>query len=83
MSDNQPFGLGTGVMHQGKHSLSFFQVIGSVFASFFGVQSSEKRQRDFSQGRARDFIVAGILITVLFVLLVWGIVKLVTSLAVA
>jgi len=61
--------------------LGFFQVAGSVLASFFGVQKNETRERDFSRGRARDFIVVGILLTLLFILAVWGVVQLVMSVA--
>jgi hypothetical protein len=64
-----------------KKPLSFLQVIGSVFASFLGVQKGENRERDFTHGRPRDFIIAGLLMTALFVLLVWGVVKLVTVVA--
>lgn len=63
--------------------LNFLQVFTSVIASFFGVQSTEKRERDFARGRARDFILIGLLLTVAFVLVVWGIVKLVLSLTVS
>ena len=63
--------------------LNIFQVFASVVASFFGVQSNEKRARDFTQGRARDFIIVGVVLTVLFILVVFGIVKLVMSLAMA
>lgn len=62
--------------------LSLLQVFSSVIASFFGVRSNDKRERDFSQGRARDFIIVGLLLTVVFVLLVWGLVSLVMRLAV-
>ncbi len=68
-------------MSEEKKSLSFFQVIGSVLASFLGVQKNENRARDFTHGRARDFIIAGVVVTLAFVLLVWGVVKLVTRLA--
>jgi hypothetical protein len=44
-------------------SLTFFQMVGSVMASFFGVQSAEKRERDFTHGRAKHFIAVGILMT--------------------
>lgn len=44
-------------------SLTFLQMVGSVMASFFGVQSSEKRERDFTYGRAKHFIAVGILMT--------------------
>ena len=65
-----------------EKKLTLFQVFTSVFASFFGVQSNDRRERDFSRGRARDFIIVGVILTALFILLVFGIVKLVMSLAV-
>ena len=55
------------------------QIILSVLASFFGVQSSKNRQRDFSHGKPIHFIITGLLLTVAFVLLVWGVVNLVLS----
>lgn len=50
-------------MSEGNERLSVFQMIGSILASFFGVQSSNNRQRDFRHGKARDFIVVGIVMT--------------------
>ncbi len=46
----------------------FWQTISSVLASFFGVQSSKNRERDFRHGKARNFIIVGLVMTVLFVL---------------
>lgn len=46
--------------------LTFLQMIGSVLASFIGVQSSEKRERDFKKGKAKQFIMVGILMTVVW-----------------
>ena len=43
------------------------QIIGSVLAAAFGVQSKENRERDFEHGKPVVFIVAGIVFTVLFV----------------
>ncbi len=48
--------------------LSLWQVICSVFAAGFGVQSKENKVRDFSRGRPHQFIVVGILFTVAFML---------------
>lgn len=48
--------------------LPVLSVVKSVLAAAFGVQSSSNRERDFSQGSYRHFIVAGIVFTVLFVL---------------
>ncbi|MDJ0739064.1 MAG: DUF2970 domain-containing protein [Gammaproteobacteria bacterium] len=61
--------------------LSFFQVLGSVVSSFAGVQKNATRERDFTHGRARDFIAVGVLLTVVFILLVWGVVQLVVGIA--
>ncbi len=55
--------------------LSFWQVLGSTLAAAFGVQSSRNRERDFSRGRASHFIAMGILFTVVFVLIIAGIVS--------
>lgn len=57
------------------------QIAGSVLASFFGVQNQARRERDFTRGRARDFVIAGLALTAMFVLLLWGIVLLVVQLA--
>ncbi len=53
------------------------QVVASVLASFFGVQSSRNRERDFQHGRPAHYIVVGLLFTVLFILLIVGVVNLV------
>jgi len=53
-----------------------WQTAVSVAASFFGVQSSRNRQRDFKHGKALHFIVIGVVMTVIFGLTVWMAVKL-------
>lgn len=68
-------------MTEEDKKLTFLQVLGSVFSSFFGVQKDATRERDFSRGRARDFILVGLLLTLLFILAVWGVVKLVMQVA--
>ena len=50
-------------------------VIGSVMAAGFGVQSSKNQQRDFAQGKARNFIIGGVVFTALFVLTVYLVVS--------
>lgn len=52
-------------------------IIGSVFAAAFGVQSKKNQERDFKHGKARVFIVAGVLFTLLFILTVFSVVTLV------
>ena len=60
---------------------SHLEVIKSVLASFVGVQSEKNRLRDFAQGKPIHFIIAGLILTVVFILVVWGVVKLVLSAA--
>ena len=59
--------------------LSFIDVIKSVLASFFGVQSDKNRRRDFQQGNPAQFILVGIGLTVLFVVGVIVIVRIILS----
>lgn len=68
-------------MKNDRQRLGFLAVLGSVLSSFFGVQNDETRERDFTKGRARDFILVGVLLTVTFVLVVWGVVQLVMRVA--
>ena len=60
---------------QNQATPTLWQTISSVAASFFGVQSSKNRQRDFSKGKAGHFIAIGLLMTVLFALGIWLAVK--------
>jgi hypothetical protein len=64
--------------NQGK-APGFFQIIQSVLAASFGVQSSKNRERDFKHGKLRVFVVAGIIFTGLFLLTVFTIVQIVLS----
>jgi hypothetical protein len=64
---------------QEKRSLNPLQVVGSVLAAAFGVQSSRNRERDFKQGSFGSFIVAGIVFTALFVGAVYLVVTTVLS----
>lgn len=68
-------------MPEQDRKLSFLQVLGSVMSSFLGVQKNETRERDFTRGRARDFIIVGILLTLAFILVVWGVVQVVMRVA--
>lgn len=72
-------------MPEQEHSnqrLTLPQVFGSVLSSFFGVQKNATRERDFRRGRARDFIIVGVALTLLFILTVWGVVQLVMRAAI-
>ncbi|MDF9391848.1 MULTISPECIES: DUF2970 domain-containing protein [Methylococcus] len=58
---------------------NLLQVMVSTLAGAFGVQSEKNRLRDFQYGSAKAYIAAGIIGTVVFVLIVYGVVKLVLS----
>lgn len=63
-------------MAEPQKSPSLWQVVASVAASFFGVQSSKNRERDFKHGKAAHFIVIGLVATVTFIGLVILLVRL-------
>lgn len=46
--------------------LSTAQVLGSTLAAAFGVQSKENKVRDFERGKPHQFIIAGVVFTLLF-----------------
>jgi hypothetical protein len=47
----------------------------------FGVQSNRKREQDFTHGKPSQYIIIGLLVTVVFILTIWGLVSLVMRLA--
>jgi hypothetical protein len=53
----------------------------SVLASFFGVQSDKNRKRDFQQGSPAQFIIVGLVLTVLFIVGMIALVKIILALA--
>ena len=79
MTDGKEQKAGNGDQDQDDDGLTLWQLIGSAVAAAIGVQSSENRKRDFSRGKPSQFIVIGVLFTVLFVLVMIGVVNLVLS----
>lgn len=61
--------------------LKLWEMLQSVLSAAFGVQSGKNRSRDFSRGKPSHFIILGVLFTAVFVLVIFGIVKLVLHLA--
>lgn len=61
--------------------LTFRQMAQSVVSAAFGVQSAKNRERDFSSGKPSHFIAVGLLFTLTFILVIFGIVQLVLHLA--
>jgi hypothetical protein len=56
---------------------TFWQMLHSVMAAAFGVQSGKNRERDFTHGKPAHFLVLGLMFTVAFAALLFGVVQLV------
>jgi hypothetical protein len=67
--------------HNDNKPLTFREMLQSVLAAAFGVQSGKNRARDFSRGKPSHFILLGVLFTSIFVLLLFALVQLVLHLA--
>ncbi|MEB0028262.1 DUF2970 domain-containing protein [Pseudomonas sp. MH9.2] len=61
---------------------TFWQMVLSVVAAAFGVQSGKNRARDFTHGKPSHFVILGVLFTAIFALTLFGIVQLVLHFAV-
>ncbi|MBL6813728.1 MAG: DUF2970 domain-containing protein [Pseudomonadales bacterium] len=59
--------------------LTLLQMFSSAISAMIGVQSKEKRERDFARGKASHFIIVGVVLTAIFVLTMAGVVSLVLS----
>ncbi|HHJ14995.1 MAG TPA: DUF2970 domain-containing protein [Gammaproteobacteria bacterium] len=57
-------------------SPGLLQVTMSVMAAMFGVRGNRYRERDFSRGKPVHFILVGLVVTLAFILGVWGLVRL-------
>ena len=62
-----------------QEHIPFWRVVLSVIQASFGVQSRQNRERDFKQGQALPFVIAALVFTAVFVLLLMLAVKLVLS----
>ncbi len=62
-----------------RRGLTFWQIVKSVLGAALGVQSEETHQRDFSHGNPAVFIIAGVVSTAIFVLVLVLIVRIVLS----
>ncbi len=56
--------------------MEFFKVIKSVMSAMIGVQNKKTLQEDFSKSSPIPFIVAGIIMTLLFIISIWVVVQL-------
>lgn len=62
-----------------RPSMMLWQVIKSTLAAAFGVQTEAARQRDFTRGSPAVFIIAGLVFTAVFVVVLLVIVNVVLS----
>lgn len=53
----------------------FRQTLKSVLMGFIGIQSRKEYEKDFEKGKPSDFIIMGIVITLLFILSIYWIVS--------
>ena len=60
-------------------SSKFKGILQSTLAAAFGVQSQQNRVKDFEEGNAGWFILAGIVFTVIFIFTVLTVVNLVVA----
>ncbi|KFE57603.1 DUF2970 domain-containing protein [Pseudomonas syringae] len=56
---------------------TLWQMLHSIMAAAFGVQSGKNRERDFTHGKPAHFLVLGLIFTVAFAALLFGVVQLV------
>lgn len=69
-------------MEKDEKPLTLLEMLQSVLAAAFGVQSGKNRSRDFSRGKPSHFILLGVIFTSVFVLVLLGVVKLILHFAV-
>jgi hypothetical protein len=60
---------------------TFWQMLHSVMAAAFGVQSGKNRERDFTHGKPVHFVALGLLFTIIFAAMLFGVVQLVMHFA--
>jgi len=60
-----------------RRRVSVWEVAKSTMAAFLGVQTEEARRRDFTHGNPAAFIIAGIVGTVIFILVLVAVVSIV------
>ena len=61
--------------NQKEESLALWEVFQGVFAMFIGVQSEKNRERQFKYGKFYQFLIVGIIVTIIFLLHIMLLVK--------
>lgn len=65
------------MVKKSSHTPTWWQVFVSAIGGLIGVQSSEVRERDFTEGRWWTYVVMGIVLVVVFIVILLFIVKLI------
>jgi hypothetical protein len=81
MSEQNKHGQPADDQHDDHQKPGFFQVLHSVLAAIFGVQSSGNRERDFKKGSAGDYIGVYVVIVIAIVIGMFVVVNMVLSAA--
>ncbi len=55
--------------------MAFFKVLKSVMSAMIGVQKKKNLEEDFSKSSALPFILAGIIMTLVFIISIWAVVQ--------
>ena len=63
-------------MSDNKFVAATASILKSALSAMIGVQSNENRERDFQSGKFWHFFIAGFIVLVCFMLVVWLAVKL-------
>ena len=64
-----------------KSDIGILEVCKSTLMSFLGVQKESVRLRDFEKGKPSHFIIAGLIFTLLFIAILYGLVKMILHFA--
>jgi len=64
-----------------RKGIGLLNTIQSTIAAACGIQSQANRERDFEHAKPSTFVIAGIIFVIVFILVMYGIVQLVLSVA--
>lgn len=64
---------------QDQKPLTLLEVASSCLAAAFGIQNKANKERDFSRGKPMQFVIVGVVFTVLFLTTVITIVSFITG----
>ncbi|HPQ97731.1 MAG: DUF2970 domain-containing protein [Thiothrix sp.] len=66
-------------MNEEEKKVNPLSILGSALAGLLGVQSRRNHERDFQSGKFWHFFIAGGIVTLAFILILWLVVKLILA----